>query len=526
MMLNEKFDFKNPDYIAVYKYRSELIRKIRLSSINLIAAKKHYKDHPVDFIEDLCVTVDPRKTEMPLMPFILFEKQKEFINWLYKQYSDQKDGIVEKSRDMGASWISCAFSLWLWLFNENLSIGFGSNKAENVDTLGNPKSLLEKIRILLRHLPIEFLPIGYEEDKHAVRMKIINPQNNSTIIGEVGKNIGRSGRTTLYFKDESAFYEQPFLIESAISMNSDVKIDISTPNGVGGVFYKKRFSGEYDVFILDWRDDPRKDIHWYNKKKRQLDAISPVIAASELDRNYFASIEDTCIPYMYINAAIDLKLECTGQIIGGLDVADEGRDSNALIIRKGANVFFIKKWDQGDTTQTARKAYDHCLTEKIDTLNFDCIGVGAGVKGEFRSLRDKNGEKFKTKTYPISTASSPSKGYFPENMDSRECRKNVDMFLNLRAELWWKLRRRFEKTYEHTNKIKIYPHDELISIPNNDELIRELNSPLYEITETGKIQIESKKKMAKRGISSPNLADALCLAFCIKYISNIKFRVL
>ena len=48
-------------------------------------------------------------------------------------------------------------------------------------------------------------------------------------------------------------------------------------------------------------------------------------------------------------------------------------------------------------------------------------------------------------------------------------------------------------------------------IPQDDELVAELASPLYKYTSTGKIKIESKDEMRKRGIKSPDKADALAL---------------
>jgi hypothetical protein len=53
--------------------------------------------------------------------------------------------------------------------------------------------------------------------------------------GEAGDNIGRGGRTLVYFKDESAHYEHPDLIEAALGDNTNVQIDISSVNGLGNV---------------------------------------------------------------------------------------------------------------------------------------------------------------------------------------------------------------------------------------------------------------------------------------------------
>lgn len=65
----------------------------------------------------------------------------------------------------------------------------------------------------------------------ASSFEVCNPENGAVIVGEAGDNIGRGNRTSIYFKDESAFYEHPDTIDAALSQTSNCKIDISTPNG-------------------------------------------------------------------------------------------------------------------------------------------------------------------------------------------------------------------------------------------------------------------------------------------------------
>ena len=51
------------------------------------------------------------------------------------------------------------------------------------------------------------------------------------------------------------------------------------------------------------------------------------------------------------------------------------------------------------------------------------------------------------------------------------------------------------------------------SIPQDDALIAELTAPTYTFTSTGKMVVESKADMKKRGMRSPDLADAFLLTF-------------
>ncbi len=111
-------------------------------------------------------------------------------------------------------------------------MGWGSLLAHNIDDRGNPKAIFLKIRQIIENLPREIMPAGYSARLHAPLMKILHPTDTATIIGEGGDNVGRGGRTTIYFKDESAHYEHPELIEAALGDNTDVQIDISSVNGI------------------------------------------------------------------------------------------------------------------------------------------------------------------------------------------------------------------------------------------------------------------------------------------------------
>ncbi|MDT9693866.1 hypothetical protein Q5762_37205, partial [Streptomyces sp. P9(2023)] len=82
-------------------------------------------------------------------------------------------------------------------------------------------------------MPDIWRPKGLKPKDHLTFMKCINLENGSTITGESGDNIGRGGRKSMYFKDESAHYERPEKIEAALGDNTNVQVDISSVNGLG-----------------------------------------------------------------------------------------------------------------------------------------------------------------------------------------------------------------------------------------------------------------------------------------------------
>ena len=528
-----------PNYIREFSNRVNRLQALQNNPSMVVGALSYYKDPSrwIEFIEHWMVTYDPRNNKRQdkpvLMPFILFPIQKDFINFLIQCWLDGESGLNEKSRDMGATWCCCAFSICMWLFADGSSVGWGSRKQELVDKIGDPDSIFEKLRMLVRYLPQEFLPEGFNTKIHSSYMKMINPANGSTITGEVGDNIGRGGRKSVYLKDESAHYEHPEMIEAALGDNTDVQIDLSSVNGTANVFARKRKSGkvwnsaegiergDLRVFIMDWREHPEKDQAWYDRRRKKAEREGLLhIFAQEVDRDYASAVEGVLIPSPWVQAAIDLHLKLPrlaskmkeGIIYSGLDVADEGGDLNAQADRQGIVLFDLDKWAFGDTGLTAGKAVQKCAINKSKQLHYDCIGVGSGIKSETNRLQREKLLPKNLEIIPWNAASSvlnPDGHVVKNDVDSP---LNKDMYKNLKAQAGWNLRMRFEKTYKAVTQSVVYPVEEMICIsstlPYLKELTSELSQPTYE-SPSGKIVINKKPD----GTRSPNLFDSVMIAF-------------
>lgn len=463
-------------------------------------------------------TYDPRESPA-LVPFDPWPKQIEYLRWLEERETGRQGGLVEKTRDAGISYLCGGFAVHRFRFRRG-SVGFGSRKEIYVDNVGDPDSLFEKMRILLESMPPWMKPKRWNPRTHATFCKFINPENGNTITGEAGDNIGRGGRKAIYFVDEAAFVERAELIDRSLAANTNCRIDVSTPNGIGNPFYVKRFSGTVPVFVFDWRDDPRKTEEWAAEKKRE---IGPVAWAQEYERDYSASIEGVCIPALWVKAAVNLVerlplrvrfrlLRERGPQKAGYDIAEEGIDSNVLITGRGIVVNDVVDWGQCTTTQSAYRAVKECKRLIVALVNFDADGVGTGPKGIWMAMSDgdkalwNNGPVIEFE--PIHTGKPPTNNRWPDGKTSEE------KFGNLKAEAWWALRTRFERTYEFVEQGVKHPIDELISLPNHPQLIAEVSIPKVEFNDKGKIVIESKKQLRQRGVKSPDYAEALVLLFC------------
>lgn len=480
-------DWKSPDYGPIFEERAKWLARLRADPDLVPPLKEFYREKPVDFITDWGMTFDPRNAEIgkpTVVPFVLFERQEQFIDWLYERWRGREDGLVEKSRDMGVSWLCVAFASWMWLFQPETVVGFGSRKEEYVDKIGDPKSLFWKVRQFINLLPTEFQPMGWDDQRHAPHMRVLNPENGAAIVGEAGDNIGRGNRTSIYFKDESAFYEHAEAIDAALSQTSNCKIDVSTPNGAGNAFYRKRHGGKIKVFVFDWREDPRKGDAWY---RHQCEILDPVIVAQEIDRDYESSVSNSWVPSDIVQAAMSkgpADVKPVGGLRVGIDVARFGDDKTVFTFRRGRVLIkqvVLKKLDVTEVAARAKAEID-AFNEKPQQIAVDVIGIGAGVADILRGwFPDKTVNNKTTKTVvDVNSALRMSDG------------QNY----NLRAFVWREMREWLKTA----------------SIPNDQELKSQLTALRYSFR-AGELLMEAKEDAKKRGVKSPDQADSLALTF-------------
>lgn len=525
-MLPADFNWQRPDYVPVYRERERRLTELRKDPQLMKAVKRYYATHPngvADFINDWGMTSDTRNADIGLpvvTPFVLFPKQRDWVQFIMTQWAARKPGLTEKSRDGGLSWLAMSVACTVCLFRRNVTIGFGSRKEEYVDKLGAPKSLFYKGRMFMKYLPPDFLD-GWDIAKHAPHMRIEFPGTESVITGEAGDSIGRGDRASIYFVDEAAHLEHPELIDSSLSATTNCRQDISSVKGRANPFAIKRWGGKVDVFTFSWRDDPRKDQEWYDKKAAELD---PVTVAQEIDMNYDASVEGVVIPAAWVQAAVGLHeklgITPTGLRRAALDVADQGKDKNAMAIRRGILLEYAESWSgkESDILATTSKAFRICDERGLEEFEYDADGLGAGVRGDARSINegrtaiDPATKRAKGKAIKVAEYRGSSSPMFPERIVPGTNRTNEDFYLNRKAQAWWTMRFRFQQSYRAAKGEK-YDPENIISIardiPELQRLLSELSQATVKETANGKLQIEK----TPDGAMSPNLGDACVMAF-------------
>jgi phage terminase large subunit len=193
--------------------------------------------------------------------------------------------------------------------------------------------------------------------------------------------------------------------------------------------------------------------------------------------------DDTLISFELASASLtrDIVLTPTENRFWGVDLARFGSDASALCKRFGSVVpERVKVWKNADLMQSVaivRNEYDTTPSDQRPVEIFaDVIGLGAGFVDRARELG--------LPVRGINVSETPSYG--------SNC-------LNLRAELW--------------NEGKKWLESRNCRIEGDEDLISELTTPRYRFNSSGKLQIESKEDMKKRGLASPNRADAFLLTF-------------
>ncbi len=274
-------------------------------------------------------------------------------------------------------------------------------------------------------------------------------------------------------------------IEGAFSTGDCYALAISTPGSRSGRFYEihRRAPGLEDWHTRHIRLEEaiaagRVSAEWVEARKRQWGEDSPVFQARVLGE-FPEQGEDALISLAWIEAARERELQPEEEAVAGLDVARFGSDDSALLVRQSCSVMAIEIWQGYDTMMTT----DRVKAAGVP-VNVDVIGVGSGV---YDRLREQN--------HPCTA------------VNVSEAAHDREHFANLRAEMYWHLRERFQKGEIDLTRI---------SRSHYDRLSGELTAMKFKYTSAGKIILESKDEMKRRLGYSPDLADALAFAFVAK----------
>ena len=303
-------------------FRISLINECEKNPLFARDVYSYCKKNLIFWVEMFCWTKDPRRNP-DILPFICYEAyQEETLLAIERSINDQYDELWDKSRDMGLSWMVLYVFQHKWLFENGSDFKMGSRKEEYVDRPGDIDTLFEKLRFNLQRQPWFLLPKKFSWDKHSTYMKLVNPDNGNSIVGESANiNFGSGGRRKAIFMDEFSKWDRG-IDAGAWTSTADVtrcRIPVSTPFGSAGKFatlaqgtqekIKKNslhwtlhptkangayyLSGGEKIFITDnkkayqlWRSGVEIRSPWYDA---ECERRSKQDIAQELDIDYLSS---------------------------------------------------------------------------------------------------------------------------------------------------------------------------------------------------------------------------------------------
>lgn len=302
------------------------------------------------------------------------------------------------------------------------------------------------------------------------------PENPEALQGFHSENI-------LFLIDEaSGVPEVVFRVaEGALSTEGAFVVMAANPTREEGYFYDSHHKMRERWAALHWdgEESPMVSRQYIDDMRAKYGVDSPIYQVRV--KGNFVSAVDSIIPLGLCEDAKNRQVSRTpgADIRWGLDVARFGDDSTALAKRAG-NVQLepTKEWFGKDLMQTVgllKIEYDNAK-EKPDAIMVDVIGIGAGVVDRAKEIG--------LPVVAVNVAESAS-------ADHRYAR--------LRDEIWFLGREWLERRD--------------CKLADDDPLIGELTTPKYQVLSNGKIKVEGKDEMKKRGVASPNRADAWLLTF-------------
>lgn len=482
------------------KERAQLLISAEHDATLQAAVKEMCRRDRLYWINLFCYTYDPR-TQLKSLPFITYKYQDDVILWDAKCAVEGVDNFIDKSRDMGATWILIANDVYDWLFSkEKIEIRWGSRKEQYVDTRGDMDSLFEKMRYIVNNLPIWMLPAGYHSNMHDNSMRLVNPETGSSITGEAtNSNFGRGGRKYRVRFDEFAFWDCDDQAWDGCADVTKCRTALSTPNGSSNKFAELS-NNDMEFRRLHWTLHPEKvkgcykvvngekvlitqseaiqrynngltiGSTWYDiERKRRCNDKS---VAQELDIDYQKSNERVVITRALLETCVDVVAHSVpSRRIIAIDPSTGG-DECPVYYMEDYEIKDELYLNVKDTMKIVGEVSIFAAKHKCKSFSIDCVGLGKGIADRLAEL-----------------------GYNVLFINSAENAKNQSKFNNVRTEIWWKAMELLQ--------------DKRIPVPKDEILVKQLTAVKYKdaLSSSGQICLVIKKETKKDLGQSPDRAD-------------------
>jgi hypothetical protein len=459
-----------------------------------------------------------RPKEGGLVPLRLNKAQLQ----LHRKLEEQKArtgmvrAVVLKSRQVGCSTYLAGRLLRYTLNNPGVRTGI---IAHTKPASGN---LYKIVRRLYDHLPDGMKPeLGTANAQELIFNKL---DSGYSVAVATEDGAGRSDTLQCVHASECAFWpnlsEQLSALMQTVPRLPQTEIILeSTANSYGDLFHQfwqKSLSGEngFEPIFIPWSVDdgyratppdgfiatPEEralaethglddaQLSWRRLKIAELGDEKLFHREYPLDANecFISADHDSFVRPELVMRARREQIEPYGDLIVGIDPAAQGADFTGIAYRKG---FVITKLERHrvDTMELVGLITRIIREDKPARVFVDVGSFGLAIYQ--RLVEQGYGDV-------VTGVNFGSKPLEPPPID--DSGRQSGGYLNRRAELWGLMRTALEGRFQ---------------IPDRDDLMSELISPGYKFDSAGRLVLEAKADMRRRGLASPDLADAIALTF-------------
>lgn len=306
----------------------------------------------------------------------------------------------------------------------------------------------------------------------------------------------------LFIVDEASGVADPILeaILGTLTGLENKLLLCGNPTRTSGVFFDSHNKDRehYKTHRVSSRDSNRTSRENIAMLENKYGKDSDVVRV-RVDGEFPKAEADSFIPLEFAELATQSSVAIIGNELHlGVDVARFGDDETVIAPRIGLKVFDLNCYNKQDTMVTAgwvlniaRQYKDNFPQIQEVFIKVDDSGVGGGVTDRLNEVNAEDGL-----------------GYYivPINNGSKSEDEHYD---NKGTESWATVRELLEENFSgHMQGEELE-----IELPNDDKLISQLTTRKYHMTSKGKIALERKEDMKKRGLQSPDRADAVVLSF-------------
>lgn len=177
-------------------------------------------------------------------------------------------------------------------------------------------------------------------------------------------------------------------------------------------------------------------------------------------------------------APIEIEITENTPVIMGVDPAEYGDDDTAITIRTGRTVPWVRRFSKKGPMEVVGIVAKMADELQPDAINIDCTGIGSGIADRLIELG-----------YKVNRVHFGEKAF----MDEIYLRRKDEMY----------------------GELKKWLQDKPCSLANDETLKADLTVASYTYDSSRRLVIESKEKIRKRGLPSPDSADAVALTFAV-----------